>query len=123
MRKIIIITLLSALGLSALALGGCGGSNSSSATQQKGKGTVIHVTVHGDKVTPNGERVKAKLGAPITIKVDADRKGELHVHSTPEHELAYGVGKTTLHVRVKNPGIIDIEDHKADVVVVQLEVS
>jgi hypothetical protein len=86
-------------------------------------GTVIDVRVRGDKVTPNGERIKAKVGEPVTLRIDADRAGEMHVHSTPEQELEYGSGKTTLEVTIDKPGVVDIEDHVAEVVVVQLEVS
>jgi uncharacterized lipoprotein len=93
----------------------------SSATADQG--TVLNVKVQGDKVTPNGERVKAKVGKPVTINVSANRAGELHVHSTPEQELEYRKGKTTLNVTIDKPGIVDVEDHIADVVVVQLEVS
>jgi len=85
--------------------------------------TVLNVQVRGDKVTPNGERIKAKIGEPVTINVNANRAGELHVHSTPEQELAYHSGKTALKVTIDKPGIVDIEDHIAEVVVVQLEVS
>lgn len=85
--------------------------------------TVLNVTVRGDNVTPNGERIKAKIGEPVLINVDANRAGELHVHSTPEQELEYHTGKTALNVTIDKPGIVDIEDHIADVVVVQLEVS
>ena len=93
----------------------------SSATADQG--TVLAVKVQGDKVTPNGERVKAKIGQPVVIKVTANRAGELHVHSTPEQELEYAKGRTTLRVTIDKPGIVDIEDHIAEVVVVQLEVS
>jgi hypothetical protein len=98
-----------------------GPSAGSSATSRPG--TTIAVTVRGNTVTPNGERVKASVGDPVTLVVDADRAGELHVHSTPEQELAYPKGRTTLRVTVDKPGIVDVEDHVADVVVVQLEVS
>ena len=87
------------------------------------QGTVVNVKVQGDKVTPNGERIKAKLGEPVLINVTANRAGELHVHSTPEQELEYHAGKTALRVTIDKPGIVDIEDHIAEVVVVQLEVS
>jgi uncharacterized lipoprotein len=87
------------------------------------QGTVLNVKVQGDKVTPNGERIKAKLGEPVVINVTANRAGELHVHSTPEQELKYHTGKTALRVTIDKPGIVDIEDHIAEVVVVQLEVS
>ena len=124
-----------ALAAAGLALAGCsndssasgsstGSSPSASAgTSQSTSGTTIAVTVRGDQVTPNGKRLKATVGEPVTITVDANRAGELHVHSTPEQELAYKNGKTTLHVTIDKPGIVDIEDHIADVVVVQLEVS
>jgi hypothetical protein len=59
----------------------------------------------------------------VTINVTANRDGEMHVHSTPEQELKYHAGKTTLSVTIDKPGIVDIEDHIAEVVVVQLEVS
>ncbi|MFL6134181.1 MAG: hypothetical protein ACJ72A_15350 [Nocardioidaceae bacterium] len=85
--------------------------------------TVLNVKVQGDKVTPNGERIKAKIGEPVIINVNANRAGELHVHSTPEQELEYHSGKTTLKLTIGKPGIVDIEDHIAEVVVVQLEVS
>jgi hypothetical protein len=81
------------------------------------------VTIEGDAVTPNGRRLKATVGEPVVLTVDSDRAGELHVHSTPEQELEYGKGTTTLTVTIDKPGIVDIEDHIADVVVAQLEVS
>jgi hypothetical protein len=33
------------------------------------------------------------------------------------------VGKTKLEVTIKTPGVVDVEDHVADVVIVQLQVS
>ncbi len=96
---------------------------SPSASPTSVRGTVLDVTVQGDKVTPNGERVKAKVGEPVTINVTANRDGELHVHATPEQELEYHSGKTALELTIDRPGIVDIEDHNAEVVVVQLEVS
>ncbi len=86
-------------------------------------GRTVAVTIKGDQVTPNGERVKASVGEQVTFEVTSDRAGELHVHASPEQELAYDKGSTTLGVTVDRPGIVDVEDHVADVVVVQLEVS
>lgn len=86
-------------------------------------GPVVDVTINGDSITPSGDRIDAKVGEPVTINVSSDREGELHVHSTPEQELKYGVGRTTLHVTIKTPGVVDVEDHVADVVIVQLQVS
>jgi hypothetical protein len=115
-----------------LLVAGCGSNADSTAAGGGGSATagssaprdrvVINVTIAGKKVTPHGDRVSAAVGRPVTLKVTADRDGELHVHSTPEQELAYKTGTTTLKVTIDKPGIVDIEDHIADVVVVQLEV-
>jgi hypothetical protein len=86
-------------------------------------GTVIDATIRGNDIQPNGKRLQVKVGEDITVNVDSDRAGELHVHSVPEQELPYTKGKTTLHVQIKTPGIVDIEDHVADKVLVSLEVS
>ena len=84
--------------------------------------TVIQVTVHDDQVTPNGERVEVEAGEPITFEIDADAPGELHVHSTPDHEIEFEAGTSTHEVEIDQPGIVEVELHGPDLVVVQLEV-
>jgi hypothetical protein len=129
MRKTLFPTALAVL-LPVALLSGCGSStdaqpssSTASASSSATSGPFIDVTVHGNKITPNGDRIDAKVGQPVTLRVTSDRAGELHVHSTPEQELAYKAGTTTLKVTVDKPGIVDVEDHVADVVVVQLQVS
>ncbi|MFT4010048.1 MAG: hypothetical protein QM655_08405 [Nocardioidaceae bacterium] len=87
------------------------------------EGLTIDATIRGDDLEPNGERLQAKVGEPITINIDADRDGELHVHSTPEQELEYHEGANKLTLTIETPGIVEIEDHVADKVLVSLEVS
>lgn len=86
-------------------------------------GKSLDITVRGKEVTPNGQRIKLGVGETFTINVDSDHAGEIHVHSTPEQHLEYGVGTTTLTVTVKTPGIVAVEDHAADITIAQLEVS
>lgn len=86
------------------------------------RGQTIDITFDGDTVTPNGERVDATVGEPITLVVTADAPGEIHVHSTPEQELAYDAGTTELSLTIDQPGLVDVESHDLDVVIVQLEV-
>jgi len=86
-------------------------------------GTVINATIRGNDLEPNGERIKVGVGEEITINIDADRAGELHVHSTPEQELEYPKGTSTVKLTLTTPGIVEIEDHVADKVLVSLEVS
>lgn len=83
---------------------------------------VIDVTFTGDEVVPNGERVDAALGADVTLRVTADVGGEIHVHTSPEQELSYTEGTTELHLQLDQPGIVDVESHELDVVIVQIEV-
>jgi cytoskeletal protein RodZ len=82
----------------------------------------IEITFEGDTVTPNGERVAVPLGEEIDLVVTADAPGELHVHSTPEQELAYEAGTSTLPLVIDQPGIVEVESHDLELVVVQLEV-
>jgi hypothetical protein len=84
----------------------------------------IAVTFDGDTVTPNGERVKVATGQPIELDVTADVPGEIHVHSDPEQELEYDAGTTTVEIApIDQPGVVDVESHTLDAVIVQLEVS
>jgi len=83
----------------------------------------IEITFSGDTVEPNGERVEVKAGEEITLQVKADEPGELHVHSSPEQELPYAAGTNTLKLTIDEPGVVEVESHELEKVVVQLEVS
>jgi hypothetical protein len=115
---------LVALVAAAPGLAACSGDGSGSgpASGTSGSGTSIHVTVKDGRVTPNGDRVKAEVDEPITVHIDADTSGEIHVHSTPEQEIAFDKGTSTKRLTIRQPGIVDVEDHALDQVIVQLEV-
>jgi hypothetical protein len=128
MRRTLII--LATLVVAALSLTGCSGGSSVSSSGSGGSsptsgsaGTTIDITVKDGKVTPNGDRVKSKVGEPVTLKIDADTSGEIHVHSTPEQEIKFDQGTSTKKLTIDQPGIVDIEDHELDQVIVQLQVS
>ena len=118
MRRI--TALVSALLLTLLSLTACSGSTGS--TGGGGKVT-IDITVKDGKVTPHGDRVKAKVGQPVTLNIDADTSGEIHVHSSPEQEIEFDKGTSTKKLTIDQPGIVDVEDHALEQVIVQLEVS
>jgi hypothetical protein len=87
------------------------------------QGTTIKVTFSGNTVTPSGERIEVEHGQPVTLLVTADKPGEIHVHSTPEQELEYNAGNTELPItNLDQPGVVDVESHDLDKVIVQLEV-
>jgi hypothetical protein len=83
---------------------------------------LIEITISDDSVTPSGERVEVGAGDEVELVVKADEPGELHVHSTPEQELEYGAGTTNLTLTIDEPGVVDVEAHGLDGVIVQLEV-
>jgi hypothetical protein len=118
MRTLIVIA--AALVAASPALVSC---SSDSGGSSSGGPTSIHITIKGGKVTPNGDRVKATVDKPITLHIDADSSGEIHVHSTPEQEIEFPKGTSTKKLTIKQPGIIDVEDHKLNQVIVQLQVE
>jgi hypothetical protein len=118
-RALAAITLVACtVGLSA-----CGDDDSSGDSKDLPTKT-INVTISGDSVTPNGDRVEVKVNQPIELVVKADAAGEIHVHSSPEKELEYGVGTTTLPpFEIDKPGIVVVESHALEKTIVQLEVK
>ena len=119
MRRLLV--LIAALLLTSLGLTACGGSDSS----PSGNDTPvsIDVTVSGDSVTPEGERVQVGVGQPVQLVVTADAPGEIHVHSSPEQELSYDKGTSTVTIKpIDKPGIVEVESHTLEKTILQLEV-
>jgi hypothetical protein len=121
----------------AAALTACGGDEdtdppatdqSSSSTpadpgsSSTGGGAAVTVTREGDSFTPNGERVEVGVDETLVLTIEADEAGELHVHSTPEQEIAYDAGTSEHEIVVDRPGVVEVESHDPDVVLLQLEV-
>jgi hypothetical protein len=121
MRRAIVALALTVcmVGLNA-GLSACGGSSRKTDDETT---KVINVTFSGDSVTPNGERVQVGVNQPIEFVVKADKAGEIHVHSSPEQELEYAAGTTTLPMKIDKPGIITVESHALNKTIVQLEVK
>ena len=85
-------------------------------------GPAIDITRENDRFTPNGERLDAEVGQPLTITISSDVAGELHVHSVPEQEIAYDAGTSEHQITVDRPGVVEVESHEPDLIVLQLEV-
>jgi hypothetical protein len=101
----------------------CGDEDTPSGSGGSSEPKVIKVTFEGDTVTPNGERVEVDAGQDVELHVTADEPGEIHVHSSPEQELEYKAGESTLTIEgIDQPGTVDVESHALDKVIVQLEV-
>jgi hypothetical protein len=87
-----------------------------------GDTVAVTVTREGDEFTPNGERVELGVDQTLVLTIDADEAGELHVHSTPEQEIAYDAGTSEHELTIDRPGVVEVESHEPDVVLLQLEV-
>jgi hypothetical protein len=123
MRKLLVILVALAAAVPALASCSSNDSGAGGSGTTNDKPTSIDITIKGGNVTPHGERVKAKMNTPITINITADKAGEIHVHSTPEQHIDFPKGKSTKQLTIRQPGIIDVEDHALDKVIVQLQVQ
>jgi hypothetical protein len=112
----------------AASLTACGGSDdadppaSSQGATADGDDVTLTVTREGDAFTPNGERVELAVDQTLVLTIDADEAGELHVHSTPEQEIEYDAGTSEHEVTIDRPGVVEVESHEPDVVLLQLEV-
>lgn len=89
-----------------------------------GAGTrTIEITFADGAVTPNGERVTVERGQRIELVVKADTGGVLHLHASPEQELTYSEGTTTFPLVIDTAGVVEVEAHDLEQVVVQLQVE
>jgi hypothetical protein len=85
-------------------------------------GTVVAISIKGDRITPGGDRIEVDRGEVVTLEITSDRAGELHVHSKPEQYVEFDAGTSTHELVIGAPGVADIEDHETGFVIVQLEV-
>jgi len=99
---------------------GGGGADCSSDAAPK----LVKVRFADGKVTPNGDRVAVEKCQEVQFIVAADEEGEIHIHSDPEHELEYGEGEEEFPpLKFDRPGVITVESHDLEQVIVQLEVE
>jgi plastocyanin len=121
-----------------LLLAGCGGSSSgetpppAAATTDApaaeppadaDAGVVVDVEIKDGQVTPQGERVEARVGQPITLTITSDVDEEIHVHSDPDHTWQVAAGESiTESFTVDTPGQVAVEGHDLGVTIVQLVV-
>ena len=98
--------------------GGGGGGQSSPADD----GSTLDVSVAGEDLSPNAEEIELSPGDTLTVTVESDRSGELHVHSSPEQYVEFDEGTTTQELTFDAPGSVEIEEHESGAVVALVEV-
>ena len=119
MRRVALLaTVLTAL----LSLTGCGSDDPQEVTEPTADSARIELTFEGSEA-PATERVQVEPGEEIELVVKSDEAGELHVHTDPEETLPYAAGTTTFTLTIEEPGVVDIERHEPEALVLQLEVG
>ncbi|MEQ7845719.1 hypothetical protein [Nocardioides kribbensis] len=83
----------------------------------------LAVVVDGAEITPNAQAISVGVGDPLSVSVEADRAGELHVHSKPEQYFPFQPGETSFELKVQTPGSVEVEDDDTSDLVALLEVS
>ncbi len=116
------LALVLALGLTACGSDDADPPATSQGATKDGDQVAVTVTRKGDDFTPNGERVELGVDQTLVLTIDADTAGELHVHSTPEQEIEYDAGTSEHELVIDRPGVVEVESHEPDVVLLQLEV-
>lgn len=86
------------------------------------EGTVVSLRIEGGAVRPEGSVVRVAVGEPVTLQIRSDVADELHVHSTPEQEIAFEAGRSEHRLVIDRPGVVDVESHELGLVLVRLEV-
>ena len=135
-RRLSVVALIGAL---TFALTGCGSDSGGSSKEEGDELTatpaaqitaappsdakVIGVTIEHDSVSPAGDKVEIERNQPVVLEIDAADEGELHVHSTPEMHIEFPKGKSQVQFKIDQPGVVDVEDHHLDKLIVQLEVK
>ena len=84
--------------------------------------TSVEITIKAGEASPL-ERVQVEPGEEVELVVKADEPGSLHMHTSPEDELDYTAGTTTLTLIIDEPGVVDVEAHELEALVLQLEVG
>ena len=105
------------------ALSACGSDDKSADDKGSEKPVVVQITFKDGEVTPSGDRIDVETGQEIEFDVTADEPGEIHVHSEPEEEFEYDAGDKTFTFEIDRPGLVTVESHTYDKVIVQLEVK
>ena len=114
----------------ALAVAGCGsddsgdsGSGDTVVAKKDSSGRpTVDVAFTGNSVDPLGAKVAVKVGEPLKLRITADQPGEIHVHSSPGQKLAYDAGTSEKTLTIDKPGVVDVESHDLDKLIMQLEV-
>ena len=115
-----------------ISLTGCSSSSSPGASSPAASTTastaasdtqVIKVGWAGGKPVVPSARIPVKLGSKVRLEVTSDVDEIVHLHfNDAEQDVAAG-GTVVFTFTADKPGVYDVEVHKADQLIVQLQIS
>jgi hypothetical protein len=123
MRRFLATAAVMAFTLTGVSACGDDGDGGASGCDSDADPKIVKVRFADGAVTPNGERVEVEVCQRVEFIVAADEAGEIHIHSEPEQALAYDEGEKVFKVEFEKPGVVTVESHDLDQVIVQLEVK
>lgn len=104
-----------------LTLAGC---SSGKGPLPRAAGPVVEITIDRGSVTPLNATVQARVGQPITLRVNSDTADELHVHATPEHSFQVEPKpEQEFEFTADLPGSVDVELHQLNRTVATIHVQ
>jgi hypothetical protein len=106
----------------ALALAGCGGGKSSSATTASGPVTIT-VQVKGGKPVGGIQRATANKGEQVAIVVHSDVADEVHVHGYDLHKDVKAGGTVRIQFAANITGVFEAELEGRKLQIVELTVK
>ncbi len=88
-------------------------SPASSAATATATPLTIDITMTGDSVTPNAEKIDAAVGQQVVLRVTSDTADEVHAHTGGNgFELEVPAGKpVTGTFTLDSPGSFEVESH------------
>lgn len=118
-----------------LALAGCGGttspadpsppaSSSSAGTAAPADTITLDITIAGGQVTPNGQKIDARVGQRVVENVTSDVDDEIHAHTGGDgYELEVKAGTpVTGGFDLTTPGSFEVESHHSGKIIAILNV-
>lgn len=84
---------------------------------------LVPITIKGRTVSPVGASVVVSPKQPVVLEIQADAAGQLHVHSSPEQHVNFPAGASQITLSFDKKGLIAIEDHAANQLIVQIAVN
>ena len=122
MRRVLATTAVLACTLAAASA--CGDDDGGGAEGSDADPKTIEITFADGNVTPSGERVEVEVDQPIDLVVTADEAGRDPRALRPRAGARVRRGRGgRSRSQIDKPGVVEVESHDLDQIIVQLEVE